>query len=552
VKGHPHTVKQWLINDLAFAASEDLDWNSFPLTVTFRSGSEILTLDGYWDGGRTWRVRFALPRPGAWEWTATSPDGGLDGRSGAVYCEPATGADVTGNPNYRGHLRVSEDGHFFTYADGTPFLYLGDTCWHMNEERCGLGPDRDGPFYVWMKDRKGKGFTVINHWLYASGHPHSKEETISANEGGDAFATQDGRYVFDQIRPSYYRYVDRRWQALWENGFVMAGPPTWFAKPEHCMSLEQAQHFSRYVMARYGAFNLVWALSGEYSFGKELGNPPWNETATWNALGSFVARHNPYHHPISIHPGPAVYHASSSIEFHDAGWLDHNWLQTGQYAQGLHRVAVRARADYDRAPARPVLHAEGFYEGTPEKGAAMDYQARFQPWVAFLNGACGAVYGACSLWPFNDRSDPRSYHWKDDLEWHEALRLPGSGQMRHVADFFRSLEWWRLVPQRDRLLVNGGPAPMPVEDNYSAPHCAGQVGTNCVIYIPEGNAANRIALSRLPGELCIARWYDPREGTYRAINGGRAFRGEKDGHYTLPERARPSDADWVCLIQVVT
>jgi hypothetical protein len=41
----------------------------------------------------------------------------------------------------------------------------------MNEERCGIGENQDGPFYVWMRDRKSKGITVMNHWIFKSEHP---------------------------------------------------------------------------------------------------------------------------------------------------------------------------------------------------------------------------------------------------------------------------------------------------------------------------------------------------------------------------------------------
>ena len=94
-----------------------------------------------------------------------------------------------------------------------------------------------------MRDRKRKGFTVINQWIYASGHPKPDQEIVSENEGGTAFDVEDGLYAFDRIQPAYYQAVDARWKALWSNGFVMAGPPTWFAKPDRCMTLEQAQRF---------------------------------------------------------------------------------------------------------------------------------------------------------------------------------------------------------------------------------------------------------------------------------------------------------------------
>ena len=54
---------------------------TFPLRVDFvnaASGRRI-TVDGYWDGGNRWVVRYALPETGTWNWTAASSDSGLRG-----------------------------------------------------------------------------------------------------------------------------------------------------------------------------------------------------------------------------------------------------------------------------------------------------------------------------------------------------------------------------------------------------------------------------------------------------------------------------------------
>ena len=52
-------------------------------------------------------------------------------------------------------LRVSANGRFLEYSDGTPFFWMGDTAWELfhrlNRE------DAD----LYLKDRADKGFTVI-------------------------------------------------------------------------------------------------------------------------------------------------------------------------------------------------------------------------------------------------------------------------------------------------------------------------------------------------------------------------------------------------------
>eukprot|EP01048_Picozoa_sp_COSAG05_P007428 COSAG05_NODE_523_length_9001_cov_3.492474_9_plen_104_part_00 len=61
------------------------------LNATFTlSGSGtpvVLSVPGFWDGGRDWKVRMALPEAGVWHWRTTcsnASDTGLHDKSGAV------------------------------------------------------------------------------------------------------------------------------------------------------------------------------------------------------------------------------------------------------------------------------------------------------------------------------------------------------------------------------------------------------------------------------------------------------------------------------------
>ena len=98
--------------------------------VQFRCEGVRNTVRAFWDGGRTWRVRFSPDRPGRWTWQTASShedDLGLHGRTGMFDCVRA----LSLNPLYaRGPIRVSEDHRHFVHADGTPFFWLGDTAWN--------------------------------------------------------------------------------------------------------------------------------------------------------------------------------------------------------------------------------------------------------------------------------------------------------------------------------------------------------------------------------------------------------------------------------------
>ena len=85
---------------------------------------------GFWDGGRTFRVRFVATTPGEWRWRSHSnqpDDAGLNGGTGALRAVAWSPAELGENINRRGFIRATANGHALEHADGTPFFLLGDT-----------------------------------------------------------------------------------------------------------------------------------------------------------------------------------------------------------------------------------------------------------------------------------------------------------------------------------------------------------------------------------------------------------------------------------------
>jgi hypothetical protein len=85
---------------------------------------------GFWDGGDLYRVRIVATAPGTWNWISGSnqpADAGLNGKRGRLTARDWTDAEKRANPNRRGFLRPTSNGHALQYADGTPFFLLGDT-----------------------------------------------------------------------------------------------------------------------------------------------------------------------------------------------------------------------------------------------------------------------------------------------------------------------------------------------------------------------------------------------------------------------------------------
>lgn len=541
-------VKQWDFFVLELDSHKDYGWWQFPVQAVFRhtDGTEI-SLNAYWDGEQRWLIKFAPPKAGKWRYITSSADPAMNGIKGKIIAEKPTQNEMEKNPNFRGHLYISENSRYFHYADGTPSLLFGDTNWAINTLRCGLGKNHDGPFYQYLENRKQKKFNCILLAFMRGFGDTRTEPAGQRNEGGYPFNENN----VEQLNPSYFHYLDKRMDAIWQSGFVVAAHPTWFAKEKNCFfdSL-WAQRISQYLMVRYGAYNILWSLTGEYNYVfRDCG---WNDSQV-NELGEAVQKYNVYRHPVSIHPSgrtdwDAPHNLQSSRAFAISEWLDHNWLQTGQQDNLLHNIVQRSLENYNLEPPKPVFMAEAYYERLSD--SAHVYHTRWQPWNALLNGAAGYGYGAVGIWQFFDPDAEEKGKFRADkfiCKWQEALTFEGANQMKYVQDLFEGYPWWKLTPQRELLTVDNTENPLPTSQDISPPHCAAIKGSLYIIYVPRKNDSKSIKI-KIEEALnnYNAKWYNPRNGEYKIIG---KIQLTDDDTWILPERPGKGIEDWVCIIE---
>ena len=229
--------------------------------------------------------------------------------------------------------------------------------------------NQEGPFYQFLTDRKKKGFTAILISYLRGFGDTPNEKAGHRNEGGYPFV--DGN--ISRVNSAYFQFLDVRMQALWDHGFVCAVHPTWFGKRRQCFfDMEWARHISAYLAVRYGAFNAVWSLSGEYQGG--MRDCDWS-TGDINKIGETVQTYNPYSHPLSIHPGSAYFPG------------DPHRQQSSDQVFGLAHILLLAQLEdgriikTDLAPAVfasfPMIDQESFFpvpERIPSVGLGDDLQ----------------------------------------------------------------------------------------------------------------------------------------------------------------------------------
>lgn len=540
-------VVQWEPHEIRLTANQDHPWWNFPATVAFThpSSSVRLELEAYWDGDREWVVRFAPPLPGKWNWTAVSNDAGLNGHAGRIEFRSPTTAELAQNANYRGHVRVNDSGRHFQYADDTPLWPIADTLWSGNTARCGLGENEDGPFFQYLADRKAKGFTAILMKCLSGFGDGPANPTGDRNEGGYAFVQRD----IKRLNPKYFEALDRRMEAIWSRGFIVAVPVSWWGKTSSCVfDIRGAQRISAYCAVRYGAYNGMWCLSGEYQY--TFQDCGWTEES-FDALGRTFQAHNPYEHPLSIHPSARLdwappHNCQSSRPFQHSGWLDHHWLQTGQSVDRMHNIVTRSAENRALSPTRPVFCSEAYYDVADDPDQA--YHARWQVWVALLSGSAGYGYGAHGIWQFFDPGDPSGETGKKTphaVPWEQALHNEGSTMIRPMRSLLSRQPWWSLEPHPDWLLVDGEPNLLPTATDLTPPCCAAAADRLCLVYIPRGNESRALKLVQLPGEDCVGHWYNPRNGETVPLDEPPAGQTE----WQLPQRPWPADEDWILCLE---
>jgi hypothetical protein len=126
---------------------------------------------GFWDGGNTFRVRLVATKAGDWTWQSgsSSNDPGLSGKTGSFTAAEWSEKEKSNNPLRRGFLRASPNKHALNFADGTPYLAIGDTWfslganrfkWYDDEIKRPIGSGAGFKDYV--RYRKAQGYNWVS------------------------------------------------------------------------------------------------------------------------------------------------------------------------------------------------------------------------------------------------------------------------------------------------------------------------------------------------------------------------------------------------------
>lgn len=549
---------------------------------------------GYWDGGDTFRVRVLATSPGTWTWTSgSSPeDSGLQGKNGEFTAVAWLEGERIENPNRRGFLRPTANGHALEYDDGTAFFYLADTWWSCSTWRYPWKGQTPKPQYVpgpgmgfeeaiqFRRHQGYNGVAVIAAYpsWQTEGPPEIKDAagislrrswsvgnrcTLMPDESGHVPFHFPGKVPgfetivpdMDRINPAYFRSLDRNMQYLSDQGFV-----PFFESIRRDQTTAWRQYydwpgsfwrFLQYLVARYGCYNIIFSGIHADALGKPwLSGPEWNEVLT-----AHLQRYGPM---------PFVRLRSTNISGSTYRQYGHGsaapWLTLHGVGNAPrdHRIFPLLEKMFQLPDPLPMLNNEPFYphSANPQAAKVRGDQAantRACAYGSVLNGAlAGHVYGTQGYYLSGE--DPRTgvqpYVW-EALNGERFLEV--GRQMAYLKDFILSegKDYRDLVPDRASLAPNESAPGM--EDWYLSGWSSLMRTADAGLLLAYFEVQSlRAQIKNLPaGARYQAQWFNPRTGGWGDASEG-VLQVPGNGLLKVPEFPRGGNVaneDWALKLK---
>jgi hypothetical protein len=469
------------------------------VTATFVSPSgENFKVPGFWDGGKTWRVRFSPNKEGKWTFATTCSDAGNKGlhqQKGEFTCGAASGNDRFSK---HGPVRVSADGRYLMHEDSTPFFFLADTAWNAALR------STDEEWNSYIKTRSEQKFTaaqwVTTQWRTAPDGDIEKQL---------AYTGPTNRIV---INPKFFQRLDRKVEALNKAGLLNVPVLLWAIRgggnaqvnPGVLLAEDQAILLARYMVARWGGNDVAWILGGDGDYRGE-------RAQKWRRIGRAVFN-DIAHAPVTMHPQGMQWVWN---EFKDEKWYDFVGYQSGH---GDDEKALRwlsegpITEDWARLPHKPIINLEPPYENhlgyASKKPLSADFVRRAMYWSMLNTPSGGITYGGHGVWGWDDGTKAPVDHGSTGtpLPWKKALTMPAAEQMKFFHDFFTTNDFWRLRPT-PMFVVNNPGKESPAKFISAARTDNKDL---LIVYVPEDRTVE-IKLDALPPSPNVT-WLNPRTG----------------------------------------
>ncbi|HPR74348.1 MAG TPA: DUF5060 domain-containing protein [Bacteroidales bacterium] len=487
----PVSIHVWEMYEITLRAEKE--YNNYYADVTcwvdLTGPGFSKRIYGFWDGDDIFRFRIVATGTGRWQWKSGSDqadDRGLNDHSGELDAVRWTEKELEENPNRRGFVRPSENGHALQYADGTPFFMIGDTwlagtTWRL-PFRNAASPDDyvPGPgigFEDAVTYRKKQGFNSVsmiasypnweadlnantyadenglylrNAWekfdyLVADGNMTSKD--MRDESGNRPFRMSDehkGVADFDRIIPEYFQSLDKKMHYLSEQGFV---PLIESVRRDNCPAWkayfdfnESYSRYIQYLISRYGAYNILFS-------GIHLDWIPKEYSLTADEFNEVLTYHLNKYGPLPFgQPHTTLINNSTFTQFGHAD--DCPWLTMHSVGNRPrdHRVSMALEELFNLDPVYPAINFEPYYTGwdheinmpdnerPPANSERDNYFSRAQMYGSVLSGGLSGHVHGTAAYDITSTGEPagfRPHIW-------DALKYESGEYMQFLGKFILS------------------------------------------------------------------------------------------------------------------
>jgi hypothetical protein len=535
---------------------------------------------GFWDGGKTFRVRVTATAPGTWTWRSGSKpaDPGLEGGTGSFTAVDWTEAEKLENPSRRGMIRPTANGHAFQYADGTPFLLIGDTWWATPTFRFRWRDDdtlrpfgAEAGFKEFVAYRRNQGYncvamlaalpnwanddkparlaipggTVLRAAWTQAGTTSAKSMTDEAGHRAFLFPGKVPGYEkyfpdVERIDPEYFQALDKKIDYLNAQGFVpfieVARRDIGQAWKKYYPWPASYTRYIQYIWSRYQANICLFSPIHYDTAGDSISAADWNAAAN-QVIDDYGPP--PFGTLAGTNPSGSSLRNWGHVDV--ARWL--GFHQIGNLR--THNSYALLTEIFRTNPPVPAINGEPYYDGMENiQGGSEEAAAncRSAMYGSVLSGGLGGhIYGAGGwsggVWSGEVEAASQWPMWK-------LFQWPSGDQMRHLKTFILSegRRYQELVPCTERISPNQSVTTRGVLGWACGAATGGQ---NLFLLYFERDCPQATVVGARPNSEYAACWFNPRDGEWLIVDA--PVKADASGRLALPpfpNQKSKSDTDW--------
>jgi len=214
IEAQENKVALWAKLELDFTSEKSYEnplyeVDEFYALFTSPTGRK-LRINGFWDGGTDWKIRFAPDERGSWSYTTfcSEEDAGLQQQSGTFSCQ----ANDSPLPLYQHGAVVHPRGSYhLAHHDGTPFFWTACTAWN------GALKSTDEEWDEYLQHRVDHHYNTIQFVT-------TQWRGCDQNSLGQVAFEGSGRIT---INPEFFQHMDQKVDRINEYGLLAAPVVLW-------------------------------------------------------------------------------------------------------------------------------------------------------------------------------------------------------------------------------------------------------------------------------------------------------------------------------------